>query len=184
MKSTFAEFTITLPLGLAAALAVSLMVSGCAGDSGRSAPSARAEASASTEAPRRAAPSPQPEVRERQTQPVESPPAINAGTRETAEVRTPPVYERKPVRSRTLSPQPTQTAKADNSLEDLLLGSPSMSAQESASGSSIRGLSPISKTYATKQKIPDETVESLRAMEAFQVSPEELQRFLKEGQLH
>lgn len=58
-----------------------------------------------------------------------------------------------------------------------------MSAQESGSGSSIRGLSPISHTYATNNKIPEKAVESLRAMEEFQVSPGELKRFLEEGRL-
>ncbi len=64
-----------------------------------------------------------------------------------------------------------------------LLGGQKMAAAESSSASSIRGLSPISEQYGKSQGIPQNQIEAVRQMESFQVSPEEVDRFLEEGGL-
>jgi hypothetical protein len=77
------------------------------------------------------------------------------------------------------------TAKAPSggggSLLDAL-GGQQMAAKESASGSSIRGLSPISEQHASKG-ISKESINAVKAMEEFKVSAQEVDAFLKAGKL-
>ncbi len=111
-----------------------------------------------------------------------SPPASGAQKAPVYESPTPKTQAR-PARPTTSVPEATRTAKVDNSLDALLGTTPSMSAQESGSGSSIRGLSPISQSYAQTHQISEQAVQSLHSMETFKVSPMELKNFLKEGRL-
>ncbi len=62
-------------------------------------------------------------------------------------------------------------------------GQQKIAARESGSGSSIRGLSPISEKRAKTKGIPEENIKAVKQMESFKVSKEELDRFLKEGHL-
>jgi hypothetical protein len=58
-----------------------------------------------------------------------------------------------------------------------------MAAKESASGSSIRGLSPISEQHAKSKGISQESIDAVKQMEAFKVSAKELDEFMKTGKL-
>ena len=58
-----------------------------------------------------------------------------------------------------------------------------MAARESASGSSIRGLSPNSEQHARKKGATPESIQAVKDMEDFKVRSEELDRFLEEGKL-
>ena len=62
-------------------------------------------------------------------------------------------------------------------------GNQRMAARESASGSSIRGLSPISEQHARKKGATPESIQAVKDMEDFKVRSEELNRFLEEGKL-
>lgn len=66
---------------------------------------------------------------------------------------------------------------------DSLVGGQKMAASESSSGSSIRGLSPISEDYAKDKGIKSENVAAVRQMEGFGVSRTAVDQFLKEGEL-
>lgn len=74
-------------------------------------------------------------------------------------------------------------AQADGDVLAALGGNQKMAARESASGSSIRGLSPISEQHARKKGATDESIQAVKNMETFKVRPEELDRFLEEGKL-
>jgi len=63
------------------------------------------------------------------------------------------------------------------------LGGQQMAARESASGSSIRGLSPISEQHAKSKGISEESINAVKAMEEFKVSAGELETFMKTGKL-
>ncbi|UCD12465.1 MAG: SH3 domain-containing protein [Nitrospinaceae bacterium] len=63
------------------------------------------------------------------------------------------------------------------------LGGQQMAAKESASGSSIRGLSPISEQHAKSKGISKESINAVKAMEEFKVSAQEVDAFLKAGKL-
>jgi uncharacterized protein YgiM (DUF1202 family) len=62
-------------------------------------------------------------------------------------------------------------------------GNQRMAARESASGSSIRGLSPVSEEHARKKGATSESIQAVKDMEKFIVQPEQLDRFLEEGRL-
>ena len=62
-------------------------------------------------------------------------------------------------------------------------GNQRMAARESASGSSIRGLSPISEQHARKKGATSESIQAVKDMEDFKVRPEELDRFFEKGKL-
>ncbi|MBT3921049.1 MAG: SH3 domain-containing protein [Nitrospina sp.] len=62
-------------------------------------------------------------------------------------------------------------------------GSQKMAARESASGSSIRGLSPISEQHARKKGATSESIQAVKDMENYIVMPEQLDRFLENGKL-
>ncbi len=63
------------------------------------------------------------------------------------------------------------------------LGGQQMAARESASGSSIRGLSPISEQHAKSKGISEESINAVKAMEDFKVSASDLDAFVKTGKL-
>ncbi|MZH45849.1 MAG: SH3 domain-containing protein [Nitrospinae bacterium] len=73
--------------------------------------------------------------------------------------------------------------QGDGDVLAALGGEQKMSARESASGSSIRGLSPISEQHARKKGATEESIQAVKNMESFKVRPEELDRFLEEGKL-
>ena len=62
-------------------------------------------------------------------------------------------------------------------------GNQRIAARESASGSSIRGLSPISEQHARKKGATSESIQAVKDMEDYKVRPEELDRFLEKGKL-
>jgi len=62
-------------------------------------------------------------------------------------------------------------------------GNQRMAARESASGSSIRGLSPVSEQHARKKGATSESIQAVKDMENFKIRPEELDRFLEKGRL-
>lgn len=63
------------------------------------------------------------------------------------------------------------------------LGGDKMSARESASASSIRGLSPVAEEHAQKKGISKEDIEAVKAMENFKVPADEVDRFLAQRKL-
>ena len=62
-------------------------------------------------------------------------------------------------------------------------GNQRMAARESASVSSIRGLSPISEQHAREKGATSESIQAVKDMEDFIVRPGQLDRFLEEGKL-
>jgi hypothetical protein len=65
---------------------------------------------------------------------------------------------------------------------DILSGS-QISANESSSASSIRGLSPVSENYAKSKGISRKNIEAIDNMEAYKISSGELESFLQQGKL-
>ncbi len=65
---------------------------------------------------------------------------------------------------------------------DVLAGS-QMSANESTSASSIRGLSPVSENYAKSKGISTQNIQAVDNMEAYKINSAELEKFLQEGRL-
>jgi uncharacterized protein YgiM (DUF1202 family) len=78
---------------------------------------------------------------------------------------------------------PAGSGQGDGDVLSALGGDQKMAARESASGSSIRGLSPISEQHARKKGATDASIQAVKNMENFKVRPEELDRFLEEGKL-
>ncbi|MBI4383225.1 MAG: SH3 domain-containing protein [Nitrospinae bacterium] len=66
---------------------------------------------------------------------------------------------------------------------DVLGGKQQIAARESGSGSSIRGLSPISEKNAQSKGISPVNIQAVKQMESFKATPQELDKFLKEGRL-
>jgi len=185
MKSFFpaVKFLVTAALAL-------LLLAGCAGGGTASKPASRPEPRA--EAPARPSPAlppvrqPEPSPPAQENTVPASPPAIGALKPEpqekSAPSRPPPrVTEPAPPVRRT--PPPDRTAQRDDSLDVLLGKSPDMSARESSSAASIRGLSPLSQKYGRSQGVAPAVVDAVKQMEQFRVSRPELERFLKEGGL-
>lgn len=73
--------------------------------------------------------------------------------------------------------------QGDGDVLSALGGDQKMAARESASGSSIRGLSPIAEQHARKKGATEASIQAVKNMENFKVRPEELDRFLEEGKL-
>lgn len=73
--------------------------------------------------------------------------------------------------------------QGDGDALSALGGNQRMAARESASGSSIRGLSPVSEEHARKKGATSESIQAVKDMEDYKVRPEELDRFLEEGKL-
>ena len=74
-------------------------------------------------------------------------------------------------------------AKAGGGLLDILGGDQKISARESSSSSSIRGLSPISEEHAKKKGISEKDIQAVKQMETFKVSAEEIEQFLAQRKL-
>lgn len=66
---------------------------------------------------------------------------------------------------------------------EVLGGRQVMAARESSSGSSIRGLSPASQTYAKNKGLSPVAVQAVSDMENYRLPPKDLDAFMKEGQL-
>ena len=62
-------------------------------------------------------------------------------------------------------------------------GRQKIAARESSSGSSIRGLSPISEKHGKNKGISEEEIQAVKQMEAYVIHPGEMEKFLKEGRL-
>lgn len=78
------------------------------------------------------------------------------------------------------------TAKAPSSgggLFDSLGGDNTMAANEASSGSSIRGLSPVSEEHAKKKGISEADIQAVKDMENFRVSPQDVDQFLASRKL-
>ena len=81
------------------------------------------------------------------------------------------------------------TAKApaksgsDAGILGILGGRQQIAANEASSGSSIRGLSPIAEKHAKSKGISEEDIQAVKQMEAFQINPKAIEKFLKEGKL-
>jgi hypothetical protein len=56
-------------------------------------------------------------------------------------------------------------------------------ARESAYGSSIRGLSPVSEKHAIKKGASPTSIESVKEMERYKIDDEALDKFLEEDRL-
>ncbi len=81
------------------------------------------------------------------------------------------------------SKAPEKSSGGSGELLGALGGKQKIAARESSSGSSIRGLTPVSENHAKKKGISAEDIKAVKEMETFQVSPEEMELFLKEGRL-
>jgi uncharacterized protein YgiM (DUF1202 family) len=66
---------------------------------------------------------------------------------------------------------------------DALGGRQKIAARESSSGSSIRGLSPMSEKHAKNKGISEEDIQAVKQMETFHVDEEKMEEFLKAGRL-
>lgn len=75
------------------------------------------------------------------------------------------------------------SSQGDGDVLGALGGDQRMAARESASGSSIRGLSPVSEQHARKKGATSESIQAVKDMEDYKVRAEELDRFLEEGKL-
>lgn len=62
-------------------------------------------------------------------------------------------------------------------------GRQKIAANEASSGSSIRGLSPMSERHAKNKGISDADIKAVKQMETFKVDSKALDKFLKEGKL-
>lgn len=62
-------------------------------------------------------------------------------------------------------------------------GQQQIAARESAYGSSIRGLSPVSEKHAIEKGVLPASIESVKEMERYKIEDEALDRFLEEGRL-
>ena len=79
--------------------------------------------------------------------------------------------------------QRQRQARVDNDLDVLLGSSPAIRAQESDSAASIHGFSPLSRKYGHQKGMTQPLLDAVEKMENFQVSGEEVRRFLREGGL-
>lgn len=66
---------------------------------------------------------------------------------------------------------------------DGLMGSQKVAASGSASGSSIRGLSPVSEDYGKRKGIGPEHIRAVKEMERRSVTLKELDQFMEQGKL-
>ena len=80
----------------------------------------------------------------------------------------------------------TKDSPSGNGRDDVLGalgGQQQIAARESAYGSSIRGLSPVSEEHAIKKGASPASIESVKEMERYKVDDEALDKFLEEGRL-
>jgi uncharacterized protein YgiM (DUF1202 family) len=82
-----------------------------------------------------------------------------------------------------LSKKAPPAAQGDEDVLGALGGSQRMAARESASGSSIRGLSPVAEQHARKKGATSASIQAVKDMEDFKIQPKELDRFLQKGKL-
>jgi uncharacterized protein YgiM (DUF1202 family) len=82
-----------------------------------------------------------------------------------------------------LSKKAPPAAQGDEDVLGSLGGNQRMAARESASGSSIRGLSPVSEEHARKKGATSASIQAVKDMEDFKIQPQELDRFLEKGKL-
>lgn len=71
----------------------------------------------------------------------------------------------------------------DGDVLGALGGQQQIAARESAYGSSIRGLSPVSEKHALNKGISPASIEAVKEMERYKVNDEALDKFLEEGRL-
>ncbi len=71
----------------------------------------------------------------------------------------------------------------DGDVLGALGGQQQIAARESAYGSSIRGLSPVSEEHAIKKGVSPASIESVKEMERYKVDDDALDKFLEEGRL-
>lgn len=172
---------------------MALFITGCGGGtSTRSTPAPSTNSEAPSPPPRKASP-----VQREPTQGVtDSGPVIGVTQPAPEPTPTPPPVKPRvestppptPEPRRTPRPPVRQTRPAPSQSGDdpfgVLLGKrPQITAQESSSGSSIRGLSPLAKDYATRSRYPQDAVNAVKQMEQFQVDRKTLYRFQREGGL-
>jgi hypothetical protein len=77
---------------------------------------------------------------------------------------------------------PAGGGRSGGGFADVLAGN-RISANESTSASSIRGLSPVSENYAKSKGISTQNIEAVYNMEALKIDSVDLDKFLQEGQL-
>ncbi|MFQ5673974.1 MAG: SH3 domain-containing protein [Nitrospinales bacterium] len=82
-----------------------------------------------------------------------------------------------------LTPKAPGAKKGGNRFAEVLGGRQKFSARESASGSSIRGLGPATRTYARNKGISPQSVQAVENMENYRVDLDDVDLFLQEGQL-
>ncbi|NIP99018.1 MAG: hypothetical protein GWM98_00130 [Nitrospinaceae bacterium] len=128
-----------------------------------------------------------PEPRVERPEPVREPPQrVLKEDAATARLpgKTAPSPEKPSAAPPPARPEPEKSKEGGPDFLDLLGGKqPEMSVAESGSGSSIRGLSPLSQEYAERQDLSRQSVEAVQTMESFQLPENLLNRFLKEGRL-
>jgi len=81
------------------------------------------------------------------------------------------------------SKAPASSGGGGGGVLDALGGRQKIAARESSSGSSIRGLSPMSEKHAKSKGISEEDIQAVKQMETFHVDPEKMDEFLKAGRL-
>ncbi len=74
-------------------------------------------------------------------------------------------------------------SSGDGDVLGALGGQQQIAARESAYGSSIRGLSPVSEKHAIEKGASPASIEAVKEMERYKVNDEELEQFLEEGRL-
>lgn len=82
-----------------------------------------------------------------------------------------------------LSAKAPAKSGGDGGILGALGGRQKIAANEASSGSSIRGLSPISERHAKNKGISEKDIQAVKQMEAFRVDPKAMENFLKEGKL-
>ena len=82
-----------------------------------------------------------------------------------------------------LTKKAPSTSSGDSDVLGALGGQQQIAARESAYGSSIRGLSPVSEKHAIKKGASPTSIESVKEMERYKIDDEALDKFLEEGRL-
>jgi len=82
-----------------------------------------------------------------------------------------------------LTKKPPAGGGGDGDVLGALGGQQQIAARESAYGSSIRGLSPISEEHAIKKGASPASIESVKDMERYKIDDEALDKFLEQGRL-
>ncbi|MBC8285399.1 MAG: SH3 domain-containing protein [Nitrospinae bacterium] len=82
-----------------------------------------------------------------------------------------------------LSKKAPSGGSGDSDVLGALGGQQQIAARESAYGSSIRGLSPVSEKHAIEKGALPASIESVKEMERYKIDDESLDQFLEEGRL-